>query len=364
MRKLFYYSSRVIHIRSLLCVVLFMTASVAYGQLSSSKTITKLFAMTDDGQVIIGNKYGSIEMRGWNIDSVKVQIEIVTQGESDELIKRIKPTFDDAEEFLKVNAVIEPKRQGYFNRLFRDINPIEFNKGDIDINYVVYLPTGAQMKITNKFGDVIIEGCQGRLRANIEHGDLRISDNIGQLEANVEFGMIRAHKLSTAELQLKNGSVDISSAEHIQLNSAGSDIEIDSIGTLRVMSGKDKIIIGSVGTISGELRFSEIRIQEVIDFCDVKIHQTDMKINALSSSSPTVHLEQSSSEVELVGVNTGMQIEAHMESGLLRLPKHAHNLDVTVLDEKDEIREISASLGTAPFAKINITGKKGYILIK
>jgi hypothetical protein len=337
----------------------------AQAQYTSTKTIQKSFNMTDAGEVMIKNKYGHIEFYGWEKDSVRIKVVIETQSKSDELINRINPTFDFSKEFLEVESVIEAKKQGYFNRLFREINPIEFDKTEVDIHFEVFLPAGVHIKVENKYGDVSINDCKGRLRAQVEHGDLRIEGALSYVDVLIRFGLLRAYNLPRGEIDLKNGRLDISNAQQIELISEGSEIEIDDIQTLRLTSSKDEsILISSISTITGSVRFSDLTIEQISGFADLDLHQSELKINHLLKGTTQLQLTQKDTEIEIASGTTGCQIEAYLEGGLLRLPTQVTGLDVNVLDEKDEIREVKASLGQAPFTKINITGKKGYMLIK
>ena len=357
MKRVFLYKLTL----SLVCLLFALGSQAQY---TSVKTITKSFAMTNAGELTIKNKYGHIDLTSWEKDSVKVNITIETQSKSDELIKRINPTFDYSREFLEIESVIEAKKDGYFNRLFRDINPIEFDKTEVDIHYEVFVPSKTHIKIENKYGDVSISDCIGRLRANVEHGDIRIAGELSYVDIFLRFGLLRAYSLPRGEIDLKNGRLDINNATQLELTSDGSEIEIDNIQTLRLNSSKDKsIFISNISTITGVVRFSDIKIGLITNFADLDLHQSELKINKISRSVTQLQLLQKDTEIEIYTAGIGCKIEAYLEGGLLRLPNTVDQLDVKMIDARDEIREVRGSLGKAPFTLINITGKKGYMLI-
>ena len=335
----------------------------SFGQEVQSKQFNRTYPMTDRGQLVVENKYGDVELIGWEEDSVKVEIQIDVSGDEDDMIDRIKPTFDYAEEFLKVTTEVAAKSQSYFSRLIRDINPIDLDRNEVEIGIKIFVPIGARMKLKNKFGDIIISDCTGPLQVDIAHGDIRISGTVGKVDAKIEFGLLRAYELSTAEIEIRDGTVDVQHAEHIQLLSRGSEIEVDSVNYMRIESAKDKITIQSIETIRGSLRFSDVQIQSVQVLCDLLLHQSDLSVKSLRDDRTSIFLDQVSSDIEIGADNQSITIDAHLEGGLLRLPKQVKNLDVNVINEKEEIRDIKGQLGVAPHATIQIKGKKGTILI-
>ena len=348
---------------SLTFIILFATVC-GFAQVTSSKKFTRTFALTDAGQVTINNKYGDVSVSGWEKDSVRVQIEIVTQGTSDELVKRINPTFDYSEEYLEVTSEISPKKESYLGRLVRSWNPVEFDKSSVDIHYQVMIPAKAQLRVDNKYGDINIEECKGRLRLSAEHGDIRSSGYITYADVDLTFGLFRVHAIGRGDITIRNGTIDITKAEHIELTSAGSEIEIDSVNTLTLDVSKGRTFINSVGILNAEARFTEMTVDLIKDFADINAYQSDIKLVNLGSGLQNLKLNQTSSDIEIQSFERGLDIYAYLESGLLRLPRSADNLDVKIIDEKEEIREVKATIGTLPYTNLQLKGKKGNVLIK
>lgn len=348
---------------SLTTIILFVTA-IGFGQVTSSKKLTKTFAITEAGQVTINNKYGNVSVSGWDKDSVKVKVEIITEGTSDELIKRINPTFDYSEEYLEVTSEISPKKESYFGRLMRTWYPAVFDKSSVDIHYQVFIPAKAQLKVDNKYGDINIEDCKGRLRLRAEHGDIRSSGYINYADVNLTFGLFRVHTIGRADITIRSGTIDITQADHIELKSVGSEIEIDSVKTLTIDVNKGRTFINSVDILNAETRFAEMDVELIEEFADIDAHQSEISLVNLGGELQKVILNQTSSDIEIQSFERGLDVYAYLESGLLRLPRSASDLDVKIINEKEEIREVTATIGTSPYTNLQIKGKKGIVIIK
>lgn len=357
MKKHIYYN--------ILGIILFLTTALAaHGQHKDEKSMTHRFPLTEDGQLVVTNMHGNISINGWDKDSVVIVIDIAVDSDEKNLIDRIQPEVDYSQEYVEATTVLAPISTGFWRTLWNDINPIEVQRRDMKINYTIHVPAGADLTLTNKYGDIVIEGCHGKLDANVEHGDVRISEELRFAKVNIEFGKFRAHTLERGDIILRSGRLDLSTVNVLELNSQGSDIEMNTVNTLDLTSKSDDVNIETVSSIKGSARYGELDIEQLASFFDLRLHHNNCQIRSIASSDTEITVNQVSSEFELHTNDVGVNIAANMEAGLLRLPKDVENLDVTVIDEKKEIREVRAQYHQAPYASLDITGKKGYVFIK
>lgn len=347
-----------------ICAAIWLCTAHIDAQNAHEKVVTRSFPMTDAGQLIIENKYGDVRIAGWDKNEVEVKATVVVKGDDEELFDRIQPTFDSAEEFLKVVTEIEPVSDGYWRRLWRNLNPVEFDKSAVDVHYEIFIPASAQIKSENKYGDIVLEDCLGKFRGMVEHGDIRISGDVQYADININFGLFRTYNLKNGEVAVRNGDVDITSADRLTLSCVGTDIEIDSVDELRIQSSKDDIIFGSVGHASGEIRYSKVKLRELRSSMDLKFYQADMEVQSVTPNLNDISIDQASSDIVLDVNNISLRIKASLEAGLLRLPKTVEDLEVHTINEKKELREVQALYGRAPHIPLNIVGKKGYIVIR
>lgn len=345
-------------------LIFFSFAMTTFGQITEEKSASYSYPMTDDGQLHLTNMHGGIIIHGWDKDSVSVDIHIKVDTDEKNLLDRIQPDVDYSQEYLDVTTALEPVSTGFWRTLWNDINPIDIQRRDMKVNYEIYLPRGTDITLKNNYGDIDIEGCHGKLDATVEHGDIRISEEMRYVKANINFGKFRAHTLERGNITIRNGRLNLNEVNVLQLESVGTDIQLSTVTSLDLDSKNDDIEIDRVNTIKGEVRYGELVINELESFFDLRLHQNDCTIMALTSADAQLNVDQVSSDFELQSNGIGLNIVASMEAGRLRLPKEVDNLDVTMIDEKKEIREVRAQYHQSPFASLDITGKKGYIFIK
>lgn len=333
-----------------------------------SKKIEKTYKMTDAGELHLENKYGNINLYGWNKDEVSVVISIVVNHRKKEnaqdLLKRISPVIRESNNYVAISYEIAEKNQGWFGKLFDEANPFDFNRSNIQIDYTVYMPEKAELEVTNTFGDVTIEGWKGQLKGNIEHGNLWLSEDLNKADIDIKYGKLRARSINFGNLNLKNGDLDMEDSKSLRINSSGTELSINKVTSLEFYSNKDEVSISEVGTIYGTLKFTTLELNRLKTNVDMTMRVADFRVSEILEPQVDIAIDQESSEVSLNITGFSHRFDATLEEGLVRLPKSFENIDSQILDKGKKLREIKATYGNDMQGSITITGRKGMVLLK
>ncbi|MBT9190542.1 hypothetical protein [Zobellia russellii] len=353
--------------------LLLFAAAIVFGlpvmaQEKVSKKITKTYGFTNAGEVHLDNKYGNVNIYGWTKNEVSITVNItVTHKKKDnaqELLERIRPVIKDSENFISMGYEIGETSSGFFSNLFDKANPFDFDRSNVQIDYKVYMPEKAELEIINKFGDVFIEDWIGILKADVQHGDMWINDNLNKADVVIKYGKLRAKNINYGNLDLKNGGLDMDDSKTMRLNSAGSEIDLHTVGSLEFYSNKDEVDLEEVNTLYGMLKFSNLRLGRLANDIDLILKISDFSVENIINPSSKIAIEQESSEVSLNISDFPHQFMATVEEGLVRLPKSFYEVDSHILDKGKKLREIKATYGKNPIGRISITGNKGVVLLK
>lgn len=349
-------------------LLLLLASTTMYSQETLTKTIERTFNMSSTGELHIDNKYGNITLTGWDKKNVSVTIDIkVTHKKKDNakaLLDRIEANIKSTNNYVSITSEISDKNVGFLSRYINKVNPFEFDKGNLDIHYIVYLPTHTDIDVTNKFGDVVIDNWTGKLKANIEHGDLWTNTEITNANIDMKFGKLKSKAITYGSIHLKNGTIDLEASKNLILTTSGANIEIDTVEHLDINSSKDDIFIQQVEDIKGQLEFSNARINMVQDKILISMNVSELKVLNIINPAPFVDIDQQSSEIHINIANLSFKFNAVLEQGLLRLPKTFSNIKTEMINEGKRIREINATYGKSTVGMFSFKGKKGVILLE
>lgn len=354
--------------KKVILFVLMVISSSMYSQETLTKKIEKTIEMTNAGELNLNNKYGNIVINGWGLNNIEITIDIkVTNKKRDNaknLLDRINADIKTAGDYISITSEFSDKKSSFFSRYFNKVNPFDFDKSNVEINYTINLPINAEIDITNKFGDVILENWTGKLKANVQHGDLWINDAITNANIDMKFGKLRTNAITYGSISLKNGSIDITDSKDLLLETSGSTIEIDKVSNLELVSSKDEITIEHADKVQGDLMFSNAQINNVDSNIDLIMKVAELRVSKINQPDAVVNIEQESSEINVNISNLAFKFKATLEEGLLRLPKTFTNINTIVLDKGKRVREITATYGKLNNGVFSFTGKKGIITLK
>lgn len=357
-----------IYYKKITPIVLLLLSFSMYSQEVLTKTIEEIYEMTNAGELQVENKYGNITINGWEENEISIKIDIKVTNKKKEnaktLLDRIVANIKTMDDFVSITSEISEKNTSLFSRYFNKVNPFEFDKSNLEINYTIYLPVNAEIDLTNKFGDIIIDNWTGGLKANIEHGDLWINEDITNARITMKFGKLRSKSIAYGTISLKNGDVDIESSNKLLLKTSGTKIEIGTVKELEIISSKDEIIIQKVEKIQGELNFSNAQIETIEEKISLGMKVAELRVAKINQPDAYVSIDQESSDININITNLSFKFSATLEQGLLRLPKTFYNIENNMIDKSKRIREINGSYGKATSGIFSFTGKKGVIVLK
>lgn len=331
------------------------------------KTIEESFPLTSTGELQLENRYGNITLTGWDQNKVAVTISITVnhrkKENAEDLLERINPKIKSSTGYVSIVSEISNKNTGWFADFFNQVNPIDFDRSHVQIDYKVYLPSKAGLKVTNRFGDVVIENWNGPLKALLEHGDLWIGENLNKADIVLKYGKVRAKDLNYADMDLKNGELDMENSKNLRLRSDGTEIRINSVTSLEVYSNKDNISVNEVGTLFGNLEFTTFKLERLAQEMDMGMKIADFQVGEITNPSAEISIEQESADITLSVVNFSHRFTATLEEGVVRLPKSFENVNSEMLDKGRRLRKIEATYGKEKKGSISISGEKGIVTL-
>ena len=341
---------------SLLSILVLVSTAGAKdrGDTKLTKTVTRSFSVEKDGALSLENKYGPIVLSTWNKDSVSVEIEITAWGKNDKnvdkLIDRVDFDFNQNSQYLAIITVLD-RSSGFFTELWNNVGDYSktlLSQNKLRIEYTVRLPEGMDLTITNKFGDVYLDDYRGKMKVNLSHGNLRAKKILNHLDLDLSFGSLNMERLESGSLLLKAVEADIEDVGTCELNSSSSEITIGTSQFVQMESKSDRrLTFRSAKVIAGSSRFSKINVETLGEDMRLDLSYGEMKIGALAPGF---------SRIEIEGRNTDMDLDFASDNYLdftyvgeehkLTISEKLESLDVSFVDEKQNVVKMTGTLGT------------------
>ncbi len=217
-----------------------------------SRSINREFGTIADGMTALYNKYGKVTVKTWQNNSVKIDITIVVrakdQREADRTFDRIKVNFLSTPGYVKAETMLEPTNDWFPNEC------------GYEINYEVWMPSGNQLDLKNKYGNSWVASMKGKLFAEIKYGELRTEAIYNDADLNITNSKVWLAKANNIAGQISYSSLNIAEANDLQLDSKYSETKVDKANNLRITSKYDDFTFGVVDELRLQTKYAVLRL--------------------------------------------------------------------------------------------------------
>lgn len=333
-----------------------------------SKQIECAFEMTDAGKVQLENRYGNINVYGWDRNEVSIEISITVTHRKKEnardLLKRIDPELRNSSGYVSVAYRMGERKKGFFANLFESVNPFDFDRSNVQIDYTIRMPRKTSLDLTNTFGNVVVENWKGFLKAKVGHGDLWLNEPLERADITLEYGRLKARFIEGARFDIRNSELDLDGAGTIRLEGHGNELRVGEVSSLEIYSNRDKVFLKEVKKVYGNLKFATMEIDTLRNSVDLNMKVSELSIGKIGNAEAQISITQESSEINLNVNGFPHHFTAEMEEGLVRLPKSYEKVNSEILDKDKDLRKISANYDTVGKGTISVQGSKGAVLVR
>lgn len=301
---------------------LFLGIDIQAQTIERSRTIKESFLVGLDAEIEVANKYGSIHLVPWKKDSVKFEVEIMVKGNKQ---SKVDKSFDYIEVDFKTSKyyVIAQTLFAGKSSFWSDVSDITgaiFNSSTkTKIDYTIYVPANANLKISNKYGNIYTTDHKGPIEIDLSNGDLKAHHFSGNTKIKTEFGDSDVEIIDNGQLDISYGEFHLDEGGKINLVSKSSKFYINVVDQLSIDSKRDKYYLKDVTSVSGTTYFSTIEIDQLNKKFVLATKYGDVDIKSFSDVMESVNLKT---------VNTDVT---------LHFPDEKHYKMDIVVDEKTEV---------------------------
>lgn len=332
-------------------VALFLIGLQGIGQ-NVTEESKKLYQakVNKNTQLEISNKYGDIEFRTWEKDSVRIEIDIKIESKDLGNIEKAKENLSF--NFTKSVSLVRCNTRWTGNALSMGYisEKIAPSYKHLIVNYTVYLPKSQELTVESRFGNVFLESFNGKFTAKIAYGDLRARDLTNVRNIEVKHGKLKINSLIDARISLFGAKyVEIKSADNLEITSSLSEIEIEKVNVLRLDSKSDEITVQEVKQCKGNTNLTDLKIWSLTGILNLQSKMGSVTVRDIKPATNDINIEASRTEVDLsfnsktvARINTEVSDKKYISYGL-------------------SFHEISSTQGTKQSLRHTLTFGKGEV---
>ncbi|MCB0568222.1 MAG: hypothetical protein KDC66_00585 [Phaeodactylibacter sp.] len=341
-------------------LLLFVALSGNQGKASDcweySKIIKKEFPISGNGRVSISNKYGNIEVHGWNQHRVKIESTILVRASGEDaaqrVFSRIEAVFSSGPDFVDAETRIGPQKKEWWSW--------GQEEDDFSVSYRVYMPSGARLMANNKYGDMYVSGIVGRTELAVRYGHLSAEGLSAEGQATIEYGTGMIQNAGRLKARLERARLIVEDVAHLDVDSRYSIVQMNKVGEARTLTkydtydvdeaGRfvnngefDKIFIRLARDVSVDSRLTQLNVGKVTENLYLRVDSSGVQVASIGRYFKAVDLSGKFTDFH-IGIEQGAsyQMNAVADYAGIRYPS---NLRVTYEKEQGDNHEVKGQAG-------------------
>lgn len=331
--------------------IIFAISILSSGTTVIAEEITKDFyeswGVSNVQSLEIANKFGEVRVTNDRTDSVTIAVTITVEARDE---RRAEDLLDKIEiEFKKSGSVVKA------------ITSIENNfksRSKFSIDYVVNIPSDKNLKISNKYGNTIVNDLTGNGDFNIQYGNLTANSLTGEsTEISLAYGNASIESAGNLTAQVKYSPISFGEIKNLKIESKYSDIEIEEVKSIQIESKYDKFRFEEVESISANIKYSHIKIEELEKSLKVDAGYGSIKVAQVSSGFEFIDISSSYGKIAL-GLDENYLVDASCKYCGISYPEDEFSGDRI---KENNMKTIKGKVGSAPGGKVTIRSNYGDI---
>ena len=281
----------------------FLIGMAANAQFSETREFVKRFKIQPETRIDITNKYGRIEVNTWEKDSVVISFKMVINEKKPDKLKKTLDNLDfdisNSQHYLIVKTQVDKYRSQLESEFLKFKETILQTNGSIRIDMVVWLPDNRELRLENKFGDIILGDYKGEIQINISNGKLKAGDLPKRTNLDLSFADATIGNLPNATIISNYSDINLKNSGAVRFESKSSTIEIQNSEELNIDSHRDKYRIRLADKIEAAGSFSHFMVNELKGKANFRMSFGSLDMEKIVSSFSNIYVEGRSTDVNL-----------------------------------------------------------------
>ena len=281
----------------------FLFGHVANAQFTETREFTRRFKIQPETRIDITNKYGRIELNTWKKDSVVIRFKMEINEKKPDKLKKTLDNLDfdisNSQHYLIVKTQIDKYRSQVESELLKFKETILQNNGSIRIDLVVWLPDNRELRLENKFGDIVMGDYLGETQINLSNGKLRCGELPKRTSLNLSFADATVNHISNGRIISNYSDVILRNSGTLRFESKSSTIEIQNAEDLSIDSRRDKYRVRMTNKIDATGNFSHFRVNELKDKANMRMSYGSFELEKIHAAFSSIYIESRSTDVNL-----------------------------------------------------------------
>lgn len=266
----------------LLLIPFFGYSSESDFNYSKQKNINKAYYVNSNATLAIENSYGNISVTTWNQDKIELDISIKVSGDNENWVNQRINDIDI--DIIALKGMVTAKT------VFG--NSSSKNQGrnnSFEINFTLKIPKNGSVKLNNKYGNISTSDIFADADIKCKYGKINLGNLVGNTAIQMDYcSNSSITSLKNGVINAKYSNLKINEVGKLDLISDYTDIEINNSEAIKYNSKYGKIRLKNVKKLDASGNYLTIRIGEVFDNLKLNTKYSSLTIETLNAKANNI----------------------------------------------------------------------------
>ena len=329
-------------------VIGILTAGTTVFAEEKTKEYHETWAASSVQSMEISNKFGEIKVVNEGGSEITIDVVVTVEARSEkkanELLSEIDVNFRKSGSIVKASTSIANnfKSQRKFS-----------------IDYIVNIPSDKNLKITNKYGNTIVNVLTGNGDFQIQYGNFSANELTGEkMRIALAYGNADIGSGGNIVAQVKYSPISFGDIKNLQLQSKYSDISVEEGKDIQVESKYDKLSFEEVESVTATTKYSHLRIEELAISLKIETGYGSIKVKQVAPDFEFISITNSYGQISLGLDDASYSIDASCNYCGISYPENEFSGDRI---KENNSRTIKGKIGDSTGGKVVVHSRYGDI---
>jgi hypothetical protein len=337
-----------------LITALFVICILSAGKTTVAEEKTKEFyeswATSSIQSLEISNKFGEIRVTNERTDSVSIAVTVTVEARDE---KRADDLLDKID--------VEIKKSGSVAQALTTIANNFKSQSKFSIDYVVSIPSDKNLKISNKYGNTVVNQLTGNGDFDIQYGNFSANELTGtSMKIDLAYGNTNVSSASDLDVIVKYSGMTLGEIGNLNLDSKYSAVDVEEGKSIEIISKYDKFNFEEVESVKATTKYSHLRIDELAKSLTIEAGYGGVKVAEVAPDFESISITNSYGQISL-GLEADYTVDAKCEYCGISYPEDEFSGDRM---KERNTRTIKGKVGSGNGGKIYIRSRYGEIKLR
>ncbi len=286
-----------------LLFILGITSGLKVSAEEKTKEVHQSWTFNSVQTMEISNRYGEVKINDFGLDSVIIDVVITVDA----------PNENRADELLELINV-EFRKNGNTIIAETDIDPDFKSNREFSIDYTVNIPSDKNLKVSNKYGNTIINELNANGDFNIQYGNFTANQlnapSSGTMNLELAYGKADIGSSNDMDIEVSYSPINIGGAGNLKIESKYSVLNIEESKEVNIDSKYDNFEFEEIESISASAKYSHFKIEELKRNLKISADYGGISVDEVSENFESVSVENSYGQVKVGLDDTSYSLDA------------------------------------------------------